>query len=281
MRHFLHCCWFTAAAMICSQSFICVAFAEGRVVQVTGVGEVEARPTMVELSGLVKGEGELASDAVVKYRGNRRRAIEAIEALAIEGLTIDGGGVSIQSTTMGGEQMAMFGNGNAALGVQQLAVSEPIRIRIAGIDKLSTEELIGLLVRVVDAGKDAGINVGGKSPSMMEMQLGITGEKSIATFTLGDVDALEKSASQAAIADARKRAETLSELSGIKLGNIVGIRAVTPKEDNDSQDSMQGYYAMIYGIMNSERKKEGYSSSELRPISVKAAFQVDFEILPN
>lgn len=260
---------------------VATSYGQNRVVQVTGIGKVEALPTQVELTGVVKGEGELASDAVIKYRGNRRRAIEAIEGLQVEGLTIVGGGVLIQSESAGGaDQMAIFnGNGAGNVGIQQLAVSEPLKIRISGIEKLTTEELIELLVKVVDAGKDAGINVGGRPPSMMEMQMGITQEKSLASFSLGDVEGLEKQASQAAIADARKKANILSELSGIKLGAIVGIRAVAPPEEQEASDGLSGYYAMIYGIMNSEQKKEGYSSKDLKPIPVQASYEVDFEIL--
>jgi len=252
-----------------------------RVISVTGIGEVKAKPSVVELSGKVTGDAELAGDAVVKYNGNRRRAVAAIEGLEIEGLEIVGGGITINSAIEGAENMQMMAmNGNPVTGNQQLQVSEPLAIKISGIEKMSTEELIEMLVKVVDAGKDAGIVVGAKQPSMIEMQLGIgsTGT-SLATFSLSNVDSLEEAANKAAIENARTKAEQLAKLSGVKLGPIVSIKPGTPPEDEDSANNMQGYYAMIYGIASEANKTAGYSSSELREISVRAAFQIEFSIV--
>ena len=50
-------------------------------ITVMGVGKIDAKPTIVELTGTINGEAELAGDAVTKFRGNRQTAIEAIEAL--------------------------------------------------------------------------------------------------------------------------------------------------------------------------------------------------------
>ena len=69
----------------------------GRGIAVAGTGESKGKPSIVELSGTVTGEAELASDAITKYRDNRQRAVEAMDNLKIEGLKVKGSGVSISS----------------------------------------------------------------------------------------------------------------------------------------------------------------------------------------
>src|SRR4051812_36487033 len=67
----------------------------GEGISVAGSGEVKAKPTTVELNATVSGDAELAADAIVKYRDARRRAVEALNGLKLEGLKVEGGGFSV------------------------------------------------------------------------------------------------------------------------------------------------------------------------------------------
>src|SRR6476661_6912735 len=84
-----------AAVMLAAPS---PAAETNRGIAVAGTGESKGKPSIVELSGTVTGEAELASDAITKYRDNRQRAIDAMDNLKIEGLKVTGSGVSINST---------------------------------------------------------------------------------------------------------------------------------------------------------------------------------------
>ncbi len=92
-----------------------------RGIAVAGRGEAKGKPGIVELSGTVTGEAELASDAITKYRDNRQRAIEALENLKIDGLKVTGSGVSINSALSAQAMQQMMngmgtsGSGNARL----------------------------------------------------------------------------------------------------------------------------------------------------------------------
>ncbi len=251
--------------------------AADRTITVTGAGEIHARPSVVELVGIVKGDAELAEDAVVKYRDNRRRAVEAIEALAIDGLTIVGGGVSIKSGTEGDAQAAMLGRA-MTVGSQKLAVTEPLTIRIEGIEKLSTEELIGILVRIVDAGKDAGVQIGGRQPSYLELQMGVPAEQTLATFRLSQADGLQKEAYRAAVENARAQAEQLAELAGVRLGPVVKIDDATRPAGESNEETPRDYWSLLYSLSNSPNSKEGYSSQELAEIPVRAVLRISFAI---
>lgn len=254
------------------------AHAADRLISVTGVGKATAKPSVVELEGNIKGDAELAGDAVVKYNGNRRRAMEAIDALAIKGLSIHGGGISIKSEIEGSQQAAMMGN--AAVGNAKLAVSEPLVIRIEGIDQLSTEELVQTLVRIVDAGKDAGFVVGARQPTIWEMQMGLASNKTLATFKLANALDVRHKAYEAAVEDARQHAQELAELAGVKLGPIASISENAPA-DKDKDSTPRDYYGMMYSLMNADRAKGGYSSPELKEIEVSVALRVEFAIEPS
>jgi uncharacterized protein YggE len=249
-------------------------------IAVTGAGRVVAKPSMVELAAVVKGEAELAGDAITKYQGNKRRALETIQNLQIANLKVEDGGVSINSADGGNAMMAaMRGMPVPENTTQKLSLSEPLTLRLTGIDKLSTEELLETLVKIVDAGKDAGMVIGPPSKSMYELQIaaqmGQSTESALAAFKLEGVDQLKQQAYQAAIADARKQAERLAELAGVKLGKVISIR------ETPAGDSSQPRYNPYYGYMmtsSSDGTEKQYVSSGLTEITVSVVLHVEFAI---
>jgi uncharacterized protein YggE len=240
---------------------------------VAGTGEAKARPNVVELGGTITGEAELASDAITKYRDNRQRAVEAIENLKIEGLTINGGGVTINSTlSQAAVQAMMQGMPATGTGNNRLQVTEPLTIRMEGVDRLSTEELLETLVRIVDAGKDAGVVIGPVqeyNPYVYNPRQGMP--SSLAKFKLADIKELRQKAYESAIKDAREQAERLATLSGVKLGRVTSVREGTAQ----SQGNMNVMY--YYGSAN-PNESDAYTTTKLEEISVKIVLQVEFAI---
>jgi uncharacterized protein YggE len=254
--------------------------AESQGIAVTGAGRAAAKPSMVELAAVVKGEAELAGDAITKYQGNKRRALETIQNLQIANLTVEDGGVSINSADGGNAMMAaMRGMPVPENTTQKLSLSEPLTLRLTGIDKLSTEELLETLVKIVDAGKDAGMVIGPPPKSMYELQIaaqmGQSTESALAAFKLEGVDQLKQQAYQAAIADARKQAERLAELAGVRLGKVTSIRETTTNEPS------QPRYNPYYGYMmtsSSDGSEKQYVSNGLTEITVSVVLHVEFAI---
>lgn len=248
------------------------AAAENEGISVVGVGKVEARPTIVEMSGTIQGDAELAGDAVTKYHGNRQAAIDAMNALEIEGLTIDGGGIAIKSEMNEAQMQAMRRGMPAPAGSNKLSVSEPLKLRLSGVDQMDTEQLLETIVKIVDAGKDSGVIIGPKLN--YNPYVGYQGNTSgaLATFKLENVDDFKAQAYEKAIADARKQATRLAELAGVKLGRVTGIREGAIPKDNRQQ--------VIYaypGMINQE-EDDKFTATDLKEITVSIVLQVDFAI---
>lgn len=251
----------------------CVA-AETPGIAVVGSGKILAKPTQVELTAIVKGEAELAVDAITKYEDNKRRALEAINNLGIADLSVSEGGVSINSAEAQAAMMAaMRGMPPAEDSTQKLSLSETLTLKLLKIDALSTQDLLQTLVKIVDAGKDAGLTIGPPPKSMYELQIAAqsgNAQSPLAAFKLGDVATVKGQAYEAAILDARTQAERLAKLASVKLGRVTSIREVTDKKSG--QD-----FNPYYGWMMSKKDPE-YVSSGLAEIPVAVVLEVEFAI---
>lgn len=250
-----------------------VVAAENEGITVVGVGKVEAQPTIVEMSGTVIGDAELAGDAVTKYRGNRQGAVEALTALNIEGLTIDGGGIAIKSEMNQAQIQAMRQGMAAPAGNNKLSISEPLKLRMTGVDQMDTEQLLETIVKIVDAGKDAGVIIGPKLDYNPYYGYQGNTSDSMATFKLDNVDEVKAKAYEKAIADARKQAQRLADLAGVQLGRVTAIREGAVPTNNRTQ---QVVYA--YPGMTTQQDDDQFSSADLKEITVSIVLQVDFAI---
>lgn len=251
---------------------------EGPGITVSGTGIVEAMPEVVELSATVEGTAELAGDAVGKYRGNKRRVIEALDGLNIKGVTVVGSGLSVNSGTppnpMAGYQA---GQANQPKVADKVSVQEQLTITLSGVDTMSTDNLLQALTRIVDVAKDAGVAVGPGPKSMIEAQLSGSKPAALATFKLTNTDKLQQQAYAAALEHARTKAEHLAQLAGMQLGDIVSIRESTPDSpDDNGGGGIAGYMALFGRAMGSKPEN---TSAELRNIPVTVKLNVQFEIV--
>lgn len=251
----------------------------GNGISVAGTGEVKAKPNAVEINANISGDAELAADAIVKYRDSRRRAVEALNGLKLEGLKIDSGGFGVNQGVDAAQAQAMM-NGNAApAGKQRVTVSEQLKLTLSGVDKLKDEELMDTVLKVLDTGRDAGLQVGKPSPrNYYEMQMsynsGNAAAAGLVAFKLTDTDALREKAYKAAMDDARKKAERLATLAGVKLGRIVSVRdAVAVSGANPQNVAMMAMYGVV-----APQDGNDLTSGVFKEISVKVNLAVQFEI---
>lgn len=200
----------------------------GSTITVTGSGDARGRPTMVEMSATVSGEAELAADAVVKFKDARRRAVKALEDLKVPSLTIESRGFTLnQGVDPNQQQMIMRGQVPTNT-KQRVQVSEPLRLVIKGVDQMKDEDLMAVVLKVVDAGRDAGLTVGPPVPTnyyqmQMMMQRGDSGA-GVASFKIPDASALREQAYGKAIENARDKATRLAKLAGVKLGRVTSVQ---------------------------------------------------------
>jgi uncharacterized protein YggE len=198
-------------------------------ITVTGSGDAKARPTIVEMTAVVSGEAELAADAVVKYKDSRRRAVKALEDLKIPSLAIESKGFTLnQGIDSNQQQMMMMRGQMPTTSKQRVQVTEPLRLVIKGVDKMKDEDLMGVVLKVIDAGRDAGLTVGPGAPNYYQMQMmmqrGDNSGAGMASFKIAEPAALREQAYAKAIENARAKAQSLAQLAGVKLGRVTSVQ---------------------------------------------------------
>tara|TARA_R100001132_G_scaffold27229_2_gene31653 strand:+ start:31374 stop:32207 length:834 start_codon:yes stop_codon:yes gene_type:complete len=270
---------FALAVFLCGGNITPSSFAdEAQGITVMGLGSIEAKPSVVELTGVVIGQGQLAGDAVTKFHGNRRRAETAFKNLNIPGLEIVEEGMSLYSSLNASQMQAMM-RGMAVNNAesQELSVSETLKLRVTGIDKLSSQELLEIIVRIVDSGKDAGVIIGNDtSPSVPGTYNASKARNTMATFKVTDVEKMKEAAYEQAVKDARTKAEKLAKLTGVKLGRVLSVDGV-----GDSQKNTAAIYNQIisqYMAATGVNQTEEQASTLLKAIPIAVAVRVTYSI---
>lgn len=247
-------------------------------ITVMGLGSVEAKPSVVELTGVVIGQGQLAGDAVTKFHGNRRRAETAFKNLKIPGLEVVEEGMSLYSSLNASQMQAMM-RGMAVNNTdsQELSVSETLKLRVTGIDKLSSQELLEMIVRIVDSGKDAGVIIGNDtSPSVPGTYNPSKARNTMATFKVTDVEKLKEAAYEQAVKDARTQAEKLAKLTGVKLGKVLSVDGVGDTQKNTAAiyNQIISQYMSAAGVNQTDEQ----ASTLLKAIPIAVAVRVTYSI---
>jgi uncharacterized protein YggE len=246
---------------------------------VHGIGFATARPSQVELSATINGEAELAADAMVKFRDAKKRAIAAIAALKNPDLSVSPGGVSIGAggNDANAQMMAMRGMAVPTTS-QAVKLSETSRIVLANTDKLEPDEMMAKLLKILDAAKDAGYQIGAApAKNYIEMQIRAQSGEGEATvsFKLPDSTAVRAKAYKAALDDAKAKAQSLAELSGVKLGRIIAVRDEDLNKDEPNQTIVN-----LYGFLAGKGSGQdtSLSSTSSGELTLKVNLVVQFEI---
>jgi uncharacterized protein YggE len=197
-------------------------------ISVTGTGMVKGKPSVVTMEASISGEGELANDASVKYRDEKKKATDAFDALKNPDLSVEFKGSSISEAVDPQAQMRMMQGQSTDAGKSKVRVSEQMQITLKDAGKLDPAKLLETVFKIIDTARDAGVQIG-KPPasSYYEMQIEAQtggGGTGIAQFTIPDITPLKDKAYKLAVDDARANAERLAQLSGVKLGPVVSIK---------------------------------------------------------
>jgi uncharacterized protein YggE len=251
-------------------------------IAVVGVGTARGKPSVVEISATVTGEGELANDASVKYRDARKKATEAIEALKNPSVVLESKGFTVNQAVDPNMQMRMMQGMASDTGKQKVAVTEQLRIVLKDADKLELPALMETVLKLIDVGRDNGLTIGPGNMNYYQYQMmmqGGGGGMAMISFKIPDASALREEAYKNAVKDARAKAERLAELTGVKLGRILSV------QDQDApassrNDPTSAYYAMITGMAQAGKEQEvGIASSVFGDIPLNVRLTVQFEIV--
>jgi uncharacterized protein YggE len=243
-------------------------------ITVVGTGEAKAKPTTVEIGAIVAGEAELTNDAMVKYRDAKKRATTAIEGLKIPNLTIESNGVSVsQAIDPNAAQMMMQGRSPGAT-KSKVQASESLKLVLKDVDKLPPEKLMDLVMKVIDTGRDAGLQVGPPTPqNYYQYQIAMQNGQGqgMLLFKITDPAAQRERAYKQAMDDAKSKAQRLADLAGVKLGRILSVR--------DAGASRQVVSPYPWMENNGPQQDPSELSSQLlADIPMKVTLTVQYEI---
>jgi hypothetical protein len=134
----------------------------------------------------------------------------------------------------------MQGNGTGDI-KNKVQVAEKLKITITGIDQMPPEKVQAMVVKILDAARQSGLQIGPPPPTnyYQYQQFG-GGNDSLVTYKVADPAAARTDAYKAAVADAKSKADQLATLSGGKLGKVLSVSEESPPQNPYYQQQQQG-----------------------------------------
>jgi uncharacterized protein YggE len=253
-------------------------------INVSATGEAMVKPNRLELEVKAGASAELTSDAVVKYHDALKRAKESIEKLRIENLEIVERGVNVSTGfngQNGGPGYAMpvpFGGpgGGQPTLKAEVAIAKSLRLTVKGIDKLSDDQVIAIVAKLLDGVKDAGL-IGRVDPNNSDGQ---QGAGTMITFIADDLSAARKQATAQAFRSAKEKAQEIAELAGGRLGAATGVQEeISPGVNQMVQE--EGPNGQIYYSGGSPAADARLASPTMAEIPLRVTLQVQFKLQPG
>lgn len=213
-----------------------IAAAGGGGIAVNGMGEVTAKPDIVEINVRSTGSAEITDDAIVKHHDSAERIQKAFDALKIENLSAEEINLAVKPATSKEQaQMIMRGMQQTNSAPPQVEVGSTIRVRVNKISQMQPNDLMKTIGKLLDAAKDSGATVGPSDEEVsMAYRYGRTVSTSMVRFVISDADKMKDSAYKLAVADAKSRAERLATLQGLTLGPVLSVQEVSVSGDDSN-----------------------------------------------
>jgi uncharacterized protein len=251
-------------------------------VTVSATGEATVRPNRLEIEIKAAASAELTGDAVVKYRDALKRAKDAFDKLKIEKLEMIDRGMNVANSSAGGNGnnfVAMNGN-NQPAAKPEVNISKTLRLEVTGIDKMSEEDLAGLVAKLLDTAKDAGVVAGPDSNSAMMMRMGVSVPSTVVTYVADEAVAARAKAGEDAFRQAKERAQRLADLAGARLGPVLSMEE-TAVSTGHEQSMQEKVIQMVYGGGNSAPDDPRLTSPTLMDMPVRVGLKVRFALEPK
>jgi len=248
-------------------------------IAVQGVGEVKARPNLVEIDLRTSGSGEITGDALVKYQDSKRRTLEAFEKLKMANLKIEEGGLSINGA-MTPQQLQVIQQG-----LQNQAIKVPVQIggvlhlKLSGVQEMQPLKLMETIGSLLDVAKDAGVGLG---PTAEQINYGYNyQDQPLCRFVLQDFQPLREQAYKAAVADARSRAQRLADLNNVALGQVLGVQEIELPGDEQDPNTIYQIQAGIYQTQPAQSSTQPrITSHQFTEVAVRVKLLVRYAIEP-
>jgi uncharacterized protein YggE len=243
--------------------------AEEKRLTVSGAGRIEVRPDVMEVFATVTGSGELTGDALKKFRANRRRGIEAVTKLKINGLEVKGSGLAVISNASVQQFQQRFGNmqqGSAT----HTTFSETLTFAVPGIDHLADDKVQELATKILDAAKDAGLTLGQPNDQNPYYVNYNSFRPQIVFFRLSHPEDSRQKALDLAATDAHSKAEQMAKRLNVAIGKAVQVRDATNRQMNSGRQ--------FVNVGNADTSTNDLSPT-LHDITVEAVLSIEYEIV--
>ncbi|WP_161602102.1 SIMPL domain-containing protein [Tautonia marina] len=243
-------------------------------ITVSGKATAYARPDLMEIDLQVASASELTADAIVKYRDAKARIEEAFENLKLDQVEVAELGLLVDQKGPSPNQYGGIDPRATLSAKPEVQLSRKLVVRCSAIEGRDEEELLQLVARLLDVAQDAG-GIVGPPPGVNPYQYSSRGiDLSLVRFVVEDFDAVQEQAYEAAIADARARAERIARLSETELGPIVAIQ-----ELSRPGDPIANVTRVV--LPNEEPPREGrLESNRLQDVPVRVELLVRFQLRP-
>jgi hypothetical protein len=229
-----------------------IARADDNRVGVTGKGEIKARPDVAYVTVYVKAEGAAMADAgkeadqkVDEVKTAIQKAHKEIQSIEVSEVTVGEAQRQVWTPTTAGERE------------DSPHPEITRRIRIATVPKPAK------IYELIDTALAAGALM--QVPSSIHYP---DDSRNIVVYGLLKPEPLEAKAREAAMADARKEAQSLAALAGKKVGGVVNI-------------GRQESYSPSYVVRMMGRESDAptrYSSLNAKEVTVTCGLSVTFEL---
>jgi uncharacterized protein YggE len=232
-------------------------------ISVNGIGTAEIKPDVAEIHASVTGNATLASDAIKKFRENRRRAFELLHKLDIKDLVVEGRGPLVNSVVANNQQNGGVNfnfniNGGTAQAIG-MNCTESLIVRVPQIDGMKQEDVINAVVKILDVCKDAGMTVASVE------------------FKSTQIETHRTAAIRAAVDTARHKAELLASLAHARVGPILSIQETAAAPTGLENLAQAAADSDATGALNGMNIQVA-ASNPLAAITVRAAVNVEFAL---
>src|SRR5262249_50313120 len=155
-------------------------------------------------------------------------------------------------------------------------ISKSLRLTVKGIDRLSEEQVVAMVAKLLDGVKDAGL-APRVDPNNSDGQ---QGAGATIMFIADDLAAARKEATQQAFRNAKEKAQQIAELAGGRLGPAMGV------QEESSPSASQAYEVMPDGSMgpvfyrgtNPGSNGPQLASQTLAEMPLHVSLQVQFKL---
>lgn len=284
--------FFAAFSSASARGFAESSEAEG--ISVVGVGKASALPDSVEFHARILGASELGADAMAKYRAYRERIEAKLKSTLETGAGNPAKAAKLQ-VVMSGLSIGVTGDANQMYfpgltadngegsNKPQVAVSGMARILVRGIQDWSEEDVSAMALKLYDELQDGGLTL---LPSQSAQAYDDLAQEdpyplpAVATFVLHDSTPLVEKAREEAFEAARKSAERLAKIAGVKLGEVLSIYEGRQASSSGARfvyvENDDGEYTASDDEIDSDDAK--LQARSFKPIPAQVTLRVRFAI---